>query len=145
MELKSEKPSHRTIASLCDFQTLIFRRTHVMLYYIVFIRSTINMLSSYNPYIGIITIKQVNRSGGVITAATMPISTSACRRYFFINVACNIPIFAKKNDIFDSNTKLTTYCRSGIAGGAVKKKASNILNHSTPFLQAHHVYSSLLS
>ena len=78
-----------------------------MLYYIVFIRSTINMLSSYNPYIGIITIKQVNRSGGVITAATMPISTSA--------------------------------------GGAVKKKASNILNHSTPFLQAHHVYSSLLS
>lgn len=27
----------------------------------------------------------------------------------------------------------------------VKKKASNILNHSTPFLQAHHVYSLLLS
>ena len=40
---------------------------------------TINMLNSYSPYIGTITIQQMNTSGGVITAATMAITITAFR------------------------------------------------------------------
>ena len=46
----------------------------------LFVIATISMLSSYKPYMGTITIQQVKRSGGVMTAEMTAITTTAWRR-----------------------------------------------------------------